>query len=600
VYQAPIADQRFVLDTVLEADRLAGLERYPDYSAELAEAVLTEANRFATGILLPLNRQADRAGVQLGPEGVTTSAGFRDAYRQYMEGGWPQLAIDTAEGGQGAPLVLGTAVEEIWCAANVAFMLCPLLSRGAIEALHMAGSPALRAIYLPKMASGEWAGTMNLTEPQAGSDLGAIRTRAVPAGDHYLISGQKIFITYGDHDLTNNIVHLVLARIDGAPAGVKGLSLFVVPKYIPDAAGEPGAANDLRCASIEHKLGIHASPTCVMAYGDHGGAQGWLVGEPHHGLAYMFVMMNAARLSVGVQGIGLAEHAFQQARDWARTRIQGRPAGAPPGPAQAIIQHPDVRRMLLVMKSGTEAMRVLALYAAMQLDLARASADDAARASALARGELLIPIVKGWSTEYGSELVSLGVQVHGGMGYIEETGIAQTLRDARITAIYEGTTAIQANDLLGRKLARDRGAAMAALLDEAEAELAGYASALPAGEAGAALAATLAAAREGLALLRAANSALQAQAATQVGAAYGVSVPFLRLCGFVLGGWLMARAAVLAARQLAAGASDRPFLEAKLQSTRAYALQVLPEALALARIVTSGGGAAVEGDAALI
>jgi acyl-CoA dehydrogenase len=377
----------------------------------------------------------------------------------------------------------------------------------------------------------------------------------------------------------------------------------VVPKFIPDAAGEPGAANDLRCSSIEHKLGIHASPTCVMSYGDNGGALGWLVGEPHNGLAYMFVMMNAARLGVGMQGIGLAEHAFQQSRDWARTRIQGRPAGASGAGAQPIIGHPDVRRMLLVMKSGTEAMRALALYAALQLDLARASTDATARATALARGELLIPVVKGWSTEYGFELVSLGVQVHGGMGYIEETGIAQTLRDARITAIYEGTTAIQANDLVGRKLARDRGAAMTALLDEADAELAGYAAELPAGAAAgvaAGVAATLAAGREGLAQLRAASAALQAQAATQLPAALAVGVPYLRLCGFVLGGWLMARAAAKAGQMLAAGAADKPFLTAKLQTSHAYAVQVLPEALALARVVVAGGAAVAEADAALI
>jgi acyl-CoA dehydrogenase len=392
----------------------------------------------------------------------------------------------------------------------------------------------------------------------------------------------------------------VLARIDGAPAGIKGLSLFVVPKFIPDAAGNPGAPNDLRCSSIEHKLGIHASPTCVMSYGDNGGAQGWLVGEPHNGLAYMFVMMNAARLGVGMQGIGLAEHAFQQSRDWARTRIQGRPAGATGSAAQPIIGHPDVRRMLLVMKSGTEAMRALALYAALQLDVARASPDEATRALALARGELLIPVVKGWSTEYGFELVSLGVQVHGGMGYIEETGIAQTLRDARITAIYEGTTAIQANDLVGRKLARDRGAAMTSLLDEAEAELAAYAAALPAGAAAAGVAATLAAAGEGLAQLRAASAAMQAQATMQLPAALAVGVPYLRLCGFVLGGWLMARASARAAQLLAGGAADRPFLTAKLQTAHSYAVQVLPEALALARVVMSGGAAVAEADAALI
>ena len=465
MYSAPVADLRFVLERLLDAGRLARLPQYRDFSADTAAAVLAEADRFATGVLAPINRAGDLGGAAWTPAGVTAPAGFGAAYRQFIEDGWPQLGIDTEHGGQGAPQVLVSAVEEIWYGANCALMLCPMLSRGAIEALLMVGSPALQKMFLPEMIAGRWSGTMVLTEPQAGSDLAAIRTRAVPNGDHHLVSGQKIFISYGDHDMTENIVHLVLARIEGAPPGVKGLSLFLVPKFIPDGDGRPGRRNDVQCLSIEHKLGIHASPTCVLDFGGQdGGAVGHLVGEANRGLEYMFIMMNAARLSVGVQGIGLAELALQQAGNWARSRVQGRPPVKKEGAAATIGYHPDVRRMLLAMRSGVEAMRALALYAALQLDLARAAADPGGRRAALLRAELLVPIVKGWGTEHGTELVSLGLQVHGGMGYIEETGIAQTLRDVRITTIYEGTTAIQANDLLGRKLGRDGGAAMNALL----------------------------------------------------------------------------------------------------------------------------------------
>jgi len=615
MYRAPVIDQRFILDLLLNAGQLAQLPRYPEYSAELAATVLEEAGRFAAAVLEPINRQGDQQGATHSPQGVSLPASFRAAYRQYVDGGWPQLGVPSEYGGQGYPLVLCTAVEEIWCGSNVAFMLCPLLSRGAIEALQMAGSPELQARYLPKMVTGAWTGTMNLTEPQAGSDLAAIRTRAAPVADaapgatggEYRLTGQKIFITYGDHDLAENIVHLVLARIDGAPAGVKGLSLFVVPKFLPRADGALGAANDLRCVSIEHKLGIHASPTCVMSYGDHGGAAGWLVGAANRGLEYMFIMMNAARLSVGVQGIGLAEHARQQALEWARTRLQGRPPGVSSESALPIIRHADVRRMLLTLGAGVESLRALAMYTALQLDLGAALPEAHGRAAAQLRGELLIPITKGWSTEFGTELVSLGVQVHGGMGFIEETGIAQTLRDARITTIYEGTTAIQANDLLGRKLGRDAGAALRALIAEAEAELAAYAAA-PAGAAASlasALAETLANAREGLTAWRSASETLLAQLGARrdpraLDAAFAVSVPYLRLCGLVLGGWLMARAAHCAAARLATGAAEQRFLRGKLQSARFYCAQILPQALGLARTVACGGASVAEVDAELL
>ena len=611
MYRAPVAELRFVLGQLLEAGSLARLRKYGDFSLETAEAVLEEAGRFGAEVLAPLNQPGDREGAQWTPNGVQTPTGFREAYRKYVEGGWPQLNVDTAHGGQGAPLVLASAVEEIWCSSNVALMLCPLLSRGAIEALLLVGSSQLQKVYLPRMLSGEWSGTMNLTEPQAGSDLAAIRTRAAPAGDHYLITGQKIFISYGDHDMTSNIVHLVLARIDGAPSGVKGLSLFLVPKILPDERGLPGPRNDVRCVSIEHKLGIRASPTCVLAYGDNGGAKGYLIGAANRGLEYMFIMMNAARLAMGFQGVGLAEAALQRADAWARNRVQGRPVGgaAPGGAAakasgaQPIIRHPDVQRTLMSMRASIEAMRALALYAAMQFDLAEALPNESAQRAALLRGELLIPIVKGWCTEYAFDIVSQGLQVHGGMGYIEETGIAQILRDVRITTIYEGTTAIQANDLLGRKLSRDGGAAMRALLDEIEKELRAFATETARDASRAELAVIVVTVREAVSTLRATTAALLSQLESAPAAAYAVSVPYLKLCGFVLGGWLMARAAHIAASKLAGrrgAGDDAPFMRAKLQSARCYAAVVLPQALALSRIVRTGGASIADSDVDLI
>ena len=610
MYRAPVTELRFVLEHLLDAGQLARLPGYADFSLETAAAILDEAGRFGAEVLAPLNQSGDKEGATWSPQGVRMPTGFRAAYQKYVEGGWPQLGVDAAHGGQGAPRVLANAVEEIWCSSNVALMLCPLLSRGAIEALLMVGSAQLQQTYLRRMLSGEWSGTMNLTEPQAGSDLAAIRMRAAPAGDHYLITGQKIFISYGDHDMTSNIVHLALARIDGAPPGVKGLSLFLVPKFLPDAHGAPGARNDLRCVSIEHKLGIRASPTCVLAYGDAGGATGFLVGAANRGLEYMFIMMNAARLAMGFQGVGLAEAALQRATAWARNRVQGRPVGTAGGGAQPIIRHPDVRRTLLSMRASIEAMRALALYAALQFDLADALAGEDAQRAAMLRGELLIPIVKGWCTEYAFEIVSQGLQVHGGMGYIEETGIAQILRDVRITTIYEGTTAIQANDLLGRKLARDRGAAMSALLDEIEAELREYGFDGGRDASRAELPVIVAAVREAVSTLRATTAALMAQLDAAPAAAYAVSVPYLRLCGFAFGGWLMARAAQIAAARLgpaAAGtatvagdAGDQAFMRAKLQSARCYAAVVLPQALALSRVVRTGAGSIAEADVDLI
>jgi alkylation response protein AidB-like acyl-CoA dehydrogenase len=594
MYQAPLRDLRFVLDELLGVARLAELPRYREFSSELAAAVLTEAAQFAEGVLAPINRTGDRVGALWREGAVQMPAQFRDAYRRFVEGGWTQLSAPVEHGGQGAPLVLSSAVEEINFGANMAFSACPLLSRSAAEALETVASGELQSLLLPKLIRGQWTGTMNLTEPQAGSDLAAIRTRALPHGDHYRIIGQKIFITYGEHDLTDNIVHLVLARIDGAPAGIKGISLFAVPKFLIRPDGTLGARNDVRCVSIEHKLGIHASPTCVMAYGDAGGALGYLVGAPHRGLEYMFIMMNAARLSVGVQGVGLSELALQQAGVWAHSRIQGRPIGLRCEQPLPIVHHPDVRRMMLTLRANVEAMRALMLSAALQLDLARAHGDDAQRTAALTRGELLIPIVKGWCTEQASQLASLAIQVHGGMGFIEETGVAQTLRDVRIAAIYEGTTAIQANDLLGRKLARDRGAAMAALLRDTLRELNDLRGTDT----------TIRSVRnsgiEAITLLRDATEALLYQLGENAAHAYAVSVPYLMLCGRVLGGAMMARSAAIASAALTQGDSDRSFYRAKLQSARFYAEHLLPEALSLMRVIKSGGASVVDADPELV
>jgi alkylation response protein AidB-like acyl-CoA dehydrogenase len=605
MYRAPVKDIRFVLDELLGTEELRACPEFADYGSETADAVLGEAARFAELVLAPLCKSGDREGAQWSPDGVTMPAGFKDAYQQFCDNGWPALRSKAEFGGQNAPAVLGTAVEELWAASNLAFKLCPMLTQGAIEAIQHFGTPQQKQLYLPKMVSGQWSGTMNLTEPQAGSDLAQVRTRATPTGSNYRLYGQKIFITYGEHDMAENIVHMVLARIDGAPPGVRGISLFIVPKFWVNADGTPGPRNDVNCASIEHKLGIHASPTCVMMYGENEGALGLLVGEPNRGLEYMFVMMNAARLSVGLEGYAQGERAFQQAAEWARTRVQGKPPvslarisgsasmGTSSSPAP-IIGHPDVKRMLLDMKSTVEACRAMALYAAHRLDIGAAHPDEAVRTAAQARGDLLIPIVKGFCTECGIDIASIGIQVHGGMGYVEETGAAQTFRDARITSIYEGTTGIQSNDLIGRKVGRDRGAVLLAFLDEMQASLEGlnpiHASAVQA----------RGAATDAVARLRKATQSLLGALASAPDRAMAVSVPFLELCGLTIGGWLMARAADVAAVKLAGGESDREFMEAKLASAHFYATQVLPRVLTLEYIVCHGSDAVVGTDSALI
>ncbi|HEV2704162.1 MAG TPA: acyl-CoA dehydrogenase family protein [Steroidobacteraceae bacterium] len=595
MYRAPLKDLSFVLNTLLGPEPLAGCPAHADYSADLAESVLSESARFAEGVLDPINRSGDQEGAHWSEQGVRSASGFREAYQQFIAGGWQQLRAPADIGGQGMPMMLATAVQETWASANLAFKLCPMLTYGAIHALEITASAELKQRYLPKMVTGEWSGTMVLTEPQAGSDLALVRTRAVPQGgdlaaDEFRLFGQKIFITWGEHDLTENIIHMVLARIDGAPEGVRGISLFLVPKFMVHDDGALGPRNDLRCASIEHKLGIHASPTCVMSFGERDGAVGYLIGEANRGLEYMFIMMNAARLAVGLEGYAVAERAFQQAADYARGRVQGRNSAAKTGAPAPIINHPDVKRMLMEMKAGTEAMRALTLYAARQLDLAESHSDAAVRAQAQAQGDLLIPIVKGWCTELGIELASTGIQVHGGTGFIEETGAAQWLRDVRITAIYEGTTGIQANDLLGRKLLRDKGAAMSALLAQVEKQLA-----LNTADAAQAICGE---ALSGVRMLREATGKVLSLGAANADQALAVAVPYLMLCGFVLGGWLMARAAHLVS---APGAGPgQAFNAAKLATARAYMGQLLPRAYGYRQVILNGADAIASVDAALI
>ncbi|GFE83791.1 acyl-CoA dehydrogenase [Steroidobacter agaridevorans] len=588
MYKAPLKELRFAIHQLIGDERLVGLSDLPDYSTEFADAVLDEAARFAEGVLDPINRIGDRTGAKWTAEGVRMPAEFKAAYAKFVEGGWTQLRAEAEFGGQGAPTLLGTAVEELWASSNLAFKLCPMLTQGAVEAINQCGSQAQKEKYLPKMISGEWTGTMNLTEPQAGSDLAAIRTRAVKEGDHYRLYGQKIFITYGDHDYTSNIIHMVLGRVEGAPAGVRGISLFIVPKVLVNDDGSLGKPNDVRCVSIEHKLGIHGSPTCVLSYGDKEGAVAYLVGEENRGLEYMFIMMNAARLSVGLEGYALAERAYQQALEYSRTRVQGKPKtkNVPDGSkVPPIAYHPDVKRMLLTQKAYTDAARAVALYAAMQLDLGKHLPDGDEKAKAQARGELLIPIVKGWSTELGVSMASLGVQVHGGMGFIEETGAAQILRDSRIAPIYEGTTGIQAGDLVGRKVGRDNGAAMNALIADMQAELEKISSS----DAG--VAASKAAALEGVAALKDATAAVLKDPE----GALAVCVPYLMLGGVVVGGWLTAKAHELAVRQ---ASTDPDFFAAKQQISRFYAANLLPEAQTLSRVVKQGAASILDADPA--
>jgi alkylation response protein AidB-like acyl-CoA dehydrogenase len=568
-YQAPLKDMRFVLNELAGLGEVARLPGYGEATPDTVDAILEEASKFASEVLDPINYSGDREGSKFTDGEVRTPKGFRDAYRKFCEGGWNALPFEAEWGGQGLPRLVSTPVQEMWKSSNMSFSLCPLLTQGAIEALLLRGSEPLKQAYLPNMVEGKWTGTMNLTEPQAGSDLSLVRTRAEREGDHYRISGQKIFITYGEHDLAENIVHLVLARTPDAPEGVKGISLFIVPKFIPGNDGTPGKRNTAKCASIEHKLGIHASPTAVMVYDK---AVGYLVGEENRGLEYMFIMMNAARFAVGLEGVAIAERAFQRALAFAKERVQGRDLVGGGG-AVPIIRHPDVRRMLMLMKSQAEAMRALAYTTAAAVDFSQRHPDKDVRKRHQAFVDLMIPVVKGWCTETGIDVASLGVQVHGGMGFVEETGAAQYLRDARITTIYEGTTGIQAMDLVGRKIAREGGATAKAWLAELrklDSQLAGQP------EIRKALADGASAVEESVDFIVGAKDPR---------AQFAGAVPFLKLMGIVAGGWQMARAALKAEKSQG---GDKDFLQAKIATVRFYADHVLVQAPGLRNTVVNG------------
>jgi len=577
-YRAPLKDMLFVIRHQAGLADIAALPGYEEASDELVEAVLEQAAQLASEVIAPTNTIGDREGTRVTDGEVRVPEAFTAAYRQFVAGGWGSVTQDPGFGGQGLPFLVGMAVEEMWQSANLAWSLCPLLTQGAVRALEIHGSDALKARYLAKMTSGEWSGTMNLTEPQAGSDLSAVRTQAVPDGDSYLVSGQKIYITWGDHTMADNVIHLVLARLPDAPEGVKGISLFLVPKFLVNEDGSSGPRNGVRPVSVEHKLGIHGSPTCVMAFDN---ARGWLVGELHRGLPAMFTMMNHARIGVGLEGVAVAERAYQQAVAYALDRVQGYAPGET-GRVR-IIRHPDVRRMLLTMKALIEAMRASAYATGAELDRVHRSPDPGERARAQARVDLMTPVVKGWSTEVAQQLTSLALQVHGGMGYVEETGVAQHYRDVRITTIYEGTTGIQANDLVGRKILRDGGRALAVLIEDIRntgGELARH---------GERLAVVRSALANGCdALLQAARwlAAHHADSPTLPGA---VSFNLLMLAGTVTGGWQLARAAAIAADRLAAdGGADREFLEAKLVTARFYAEQLMPQAAAWLQGIEAG------------
>ena len=588
-YAAPLKDMQFVLKHVVGLDQVNTLPGWDEVTDDVVDAVLEEAAKFAGEVLSPLNATGDKVGAAWKDGAVTTPPGFKDAYWQFVNGGWGNVIAPVEYGGQGLPGTLATPIEEMWASANLAFKLCPMLTQGAVESLHRNASEAMQRRFLPRMVTGEWAGTMNLTEPQAGSDLSQVRTKAVPQADGtYRITGQKIFITYGDQDFTANIIHLVLARIEGAPEGVKGISLFVVPKVQVKDDGSLGDRNGVNCVSIEHKMGIHASPTAVMAYEN---SVGYLVGEANRGLEYMFVMMNAARLGVGLEGVAISERAYQRALEWSRERVQGRPLGVPGAPKTApIIQHPDVRRMLLTMKSLAEATRALAYQVSALLDRARAHPDEAERHRCQGLVDLLIPVVKGWSTEVGIDAASLGVQVHGGMGFIEETGAAQHLRDSRISTIYEGTTGIQANDLVGRKVGREGGATAKRLVQEMRKTLA----ALQAEDADLrAIGQRLAGAIDAF---ERATDWIVLQYPANPGAVAAGSVYYLMLAGYTIGGWMMARAALAAAALQEAGEGDPAFLKSKRLTARFFADHHMPKAASLAESVMGGAESVLAAD----
>ncbi|MDQ1369848.1 MAG: 3-(methylsulfanyl)propanoyl-CoA dehydrogenase [Acidimicrobiaceae bacterium] len=589
-YAPPFRDIRFVLERVVDLQGLAKLEAYHHADPDTCFGIIEEAGRFLAEVFGPLNRIGDQVGSILDHAGnVVTPPGFRQAYQAYLDAGWGAVPFEPAFGGGGFPWVVAVVIQEILTSANMAFSLCPLLNQGAIDMLTRFGTPEQQATFLEKMIAGVWTGTMNLTEPEAGSDVGALRTKAVPSGGgdgSWRITGQKIFITFGDHDLADNIIHLVLARIPGAPPGTTGISCFIVPKYLVNPDGSLGERNDVRCVSIEHKLGIHASPTCVMSYGDNGGAVGYLVGEANAGMRYMFHMMNVARLSVGLEGLAIAERAYQASRLYAQQRRQGRAVWAPATVSSPIVEHPDVRRMLLTMKAQTEAMRCLLYTNAAAMDRARHGADADERQANQELVDLLTPICKGWCTDVGVSVTSLAIQVHGGMGYVEETGVAQYYRDSRIAPIYEGTNGIQAIDLVMRKLPLRGGGVVKSLLGDMDSVVGELA------EAGPDLDPIRVGLGNGIEVLRQASAWLLGRVASEPNDALAGATPYLELFGLVAGGWLLARSALAAHRQLAAnaggGADDEEFLAAKVATARFFCQQLLPGTAGLVPAVTAG------------
>ncbi len=584
-YNAPLKDMLFNIEHLARIDQIAQIPGFEDAGLETAQAVLEECGKLNRDVIAPLNWEGDKNPSFHNGSGVTTTPGFKEAYRQFTEGGWQSLQHPADFGGQGLPKTIGAACGEMLNSANMSFALCPMLTDGAIEALLTAGSDELKATYLEKLISGEWTGTMNLTEPQAGSDLAAVRTRAEPQPDGtFKVFGTKIYITYGEHDMADNIVHLVLARVQGAPEGVKGISLFVVPKFMVKADGSLGARNDVHCVSIEHKMGIKASPTAVLQFGDHGGATGFLVGQENRGLEYMFIMMNAARYAVGVQGIAIAERSYQRAVQYARDRIQSRPVDGSLPAAGPILHHPDVRRMLMTMRAYTEGCRAMATTAAAAYDAAHHHPDAEVRKQNQAFYEFMVPLVKGYSTEMSLEVTSLGVQVHGGMGFIEETGAAQYYRDAKILTIYEGTTAIQANDLVGRKTARDGGQtakALAVQVAQTESEL------MASGNADAqAVAKRLKAAREAFVDV---VDFVAGNTKAHPNDVFAGSVPYLMLAGNLMAGWQLGRA-LLVALSPEAQAQDAAFMSAKVVTARFYADHILAKAPGVRDSIVEGAG----------
>ena len=579
-YTAPLRDMNFVLNELAGLAHVAKLPGFEDAGPETVEAILDEAAKFASQVLAPINAEGDAVGCIWKDGEVTTPPGFKQAYAQFVAGGWNGLNSPQHFGGQGLPKLVASPVSEIVMSANLGFSLCPVLTSGAIEALLLSGSDSQKERYLHRLIQGSWSGTMNLTEPQAGSDLGLVRARAVPEGDQYRLYGQKIFITHGEHDMAENILHLVLARLPDAPEGVRGISLFLVPKFLVNDDGSLGARNDVRCVSIEHKLGIHASPTAVLAYGDSEGAIAYLIGQPNRGLEYMFIMMNEARFMVGLQGVGIAERAYQQALTYAQERVQGKDLSDPRGSSVTIIHHPDVRRMLMTMKAVTEASRAVAYQIAAALDHAHAAVDEHQRAEASAFVEFMIPIHKGWATESAIEVANLAIQVHGGVGFIEETGVAQHLRDARILTIYEGTTGIQANDLVGRKTARDGGASAKALAKQMNATLAA--------EKGNDVSTLRAQLSEAIEAFEQCVDWIVRTYPTDIKAVHAGAVPFLKLSALVCGGWQMFRAAAVAQRKLAAREGDPEFLRAKLGTARFYGDHLLSQVSGLRHAVLHG------------